>query len=88
MKPLYRLILKQGCDEWRHVIEKEGGVKSSFLKITDRKFPWPAQSSGTVKTSDYHGICILETPYFIILLSMFPYRTEEVKDEYQITDYR
>lgn len=78
MKPFTRLILKKGYEEWGPIISLKGGPGKVFDSCMKRDFPFIECIK--VRSSNYHGVIELDTPYFIILKSTFPCMLENVKE--------
>lgn len=82
MKAFTRIVPKQGHTEWMQKLGEMGNAREIVDLIIAGKNPKKSAELDELlklhmKWSDYHGIGILDTPYFVIIMDTFPPLTEE-----------
>lgn len=83
MKAFTRIIPKQGHTEWMQKLGEIGGIRDTvnhlILGVNPDSSPELEELlSLPMEWSDYHGIGILNTPYFVVVMDTFPPLTEKV----------
>lgn len=84
MKDFSRIIPKQGHQDWMPKLGLIGDAKriiDVLLHDVEPKHPAAKEDVEHLRSlpiiySDYHGVGVLNTPYFIILVGTFPSLTE------------
>ena len=74
MKAFSRIIPKHKHDDWAVKLSKVGNAQAIIEAALDGKIEG---LDGTVTYSDYHGVGILTTQYFIVVIGTFPILLEE-----------
>lgn len=73
MKAFSRIIPKHKHEDWMPKLSKIGSAQAIIDAVLDGKVEGIEQAT----YSDYHGVGILTTPYFIVVIGTFPVLLEE-----------
>jgi len=74
MKPFSRIIPKHKHEDWMAKLSKVGSAEAIIKAALAGKIEG---LDGPITYSDYHGVGILTTDYFVVIVGTFPVLLEE-----------